>query len=77
MLQELHGLLLARYMLPDLMYKAASRVEVDPDPISFVRARSLLPAYMLMLATHAVVYDRLVGAIAARLLPPREERTNP
>jgi hypothetical protein len=80
-LQELYGLLLAHYILRATMYEAATRVAIDPDRISFVRARTLLLTYVPMLAVVPVavqcaVYDRLVAAIAMRLVPPREDRSN-
>lgn len=81
-LQELYGLLLAHYILRALMYEAATRRAIDPDRISFVRARALLLTYVPMLAvvpaaTRCALYDRLVAAIAMRLVPPREDRSNP
>jgi hypothetical protein len=81
-LQELYGLLLAHYILRALMYEAACRSGLDPDRISFVRARTLLLTYVPMLAVvplshQCALYDRLVAAIALRVLPPREDRTNP
>jgi len=80
-LQELYGLLLAHYILRALMYEAACRRDLDLDRISFVRARTLLLTYVPILAvvpvaSQCALYDRLVAAIAMRLVPPREDRTN-
>ena len=81
-LQELYGLLIAHYALRTVIHDAALQAQVDPDRISFVRAVSLIKDaiydfQLVMSQHHPLLYRRLLDDLAAELLPPRAQRTNP
>ena len=80
--QEFYGLVLAHYVVRGLMHASAVEGQVDPDRLSFVRAVRVLERY-LPDCQRAAPEDlpRLAARIRAemreRLLPPRQQRTNP
>lgn len=81
-IQELYALLIAHYAIRFLMHEAALAAEVDPDRLSFTNAlrviQDAIPEFE-MVAVHQIpdLYARLLRDIAAELLPPRRNRSNP
>jgi len=80
-LQELYGVLLAHYAVRVLMHEAALMADVDPDRLSFVHAleivRDAVPEFQMVAPSQRrALYERMLGDIAAKLLPPRRPRSN-
>jgi len=82
--QELYALLLAQYLVRSLMAEAAAAAPtpLDPRQLSFVGAvrllREALPDFQRYApAAHPTITARLLAEIAATVLPPRANRSNP
>ncbi len=81
-LQEMYGLLIAHYVVRQLMHQAALQADLDPDRLSFTKALRLLcdaiPDFQLVVpAHHSALYQRLLHDIARHPLPDRAHRINP
>ena len=81
-IQELYGLLLAHYAVRALMAEAATQAGLAPTRLSFVHAVELIRVaiddfHLVAPASHALLSQRLLRAIAACRLPERAPRTNP
>jgi len=80
--QELYGVLLARYALRMLMHEAAMAAGTDPDRLSFVPAleviRDAIPEFQMVEPTQRPqLLARMLRDIAAKRLPERRPRVNP
>jgi hypothetical protein len=81
-IQELYGLLLAHYAVRAIMAEAATQAGLAPTRLSFVHSVALICVaiddfQLVAPADHALLYQRLLRAIAACRLPERAQRTNP
>jgi len=79
--QEIHGLLLAHYVVRVLMCEAARQSNLPPRRLSFTGAlkvlRCRLPECPKSPRGQRVWYQRVVAEIAEEVLPERRERINP
>ncbi len=80
-LQEIHGLLLAHYIVRVLMHEAAAQKGIDPQRISFTGAlkilRCRLPECPRSPGGQRRWRQALVDEIAEEILPDRRNRINP
>src|SRR5919202_5496213 len=81
-IQELYGLLLAKYLIRWLMHQAAVQADLDPDRLSFVRSlriiQEAIPEFQMVAPEQrAQLYQRLVRDLARKRLPERHVRSNP
>jgi Insertion element 4 transposase N-terminal/Transposase DDE domain len=79
--QEIHGMLLAHFVVRTLMFEAAATKNVPPRRVSFVGALKILRCRLPECPRHAPGqrrwYDDLVQEIAEEILPQRRDRLNP
>ncbi len=79
--QEIHGLLLAHYVVRVLMFEAAEPEAIDPRRLSFTAAlkilRCRLPQCPKSREGLAKWYRNLLEEIATERLPERRDRVNP
>lgn len=79
--QEIHGMLLAHFVVRTLMFEASVTKDVAPRRVSFTGALKILRCRLAECPRHAAGqqdwYDNLVQEIAEEMLPPRRDRTNP
>jgi hypothetical protein len=79
--QELHGLVLAHYLIRAIMLQSAAPVGLDPDRLSFTHAVQIIRAYiptLQMLAPEdwAPIQERMHQEIREERLPERRLRIN-
>ena len=79
--QEVYGLLLAHYVVRQMMFEAATRNGMPPRRISFTGALSILCCRMPEAPRDERGlkhwYERLLNEIAEEILPERRDRVNP
>jgi hypothetical protein len=79
--QEIHGLLLAHYVVRKLMFDAAATVELPPLRLSFTNTlkilRTRLPSCPKGRRQRQAWYADLVAEVAEQVLEPRRDRVNP
>ncbi len=80
-LQEIHGLLIAHYIVRVLMHQAAARQGIDPQRISFTGTlkilRCRLPECPKSVAGQRRWRQALIEEIGEEILEPRRDRINP
>ncbi|MCA1838262.1 MAG: transposase [Actinobacteria bacterium] len=81
-IQEIYGLLIAHYVVRAVMVEAARTLELAPSRLSFTGAlrliREMIPEVQRTAAAdHPRLYRQLLADIAATLLRPRTNRSNP
>ncbi len=79
--QEIHGLLLAHYVVRTLMHGAAQQVPISPLRLSFVGTLKILqcrlPACPASPKARRQWYSHLLEEITEEVIPPRRNRINP
>lgn len=80
--QEFYGIVLAYNAVRSLMHEAAVSVNIDPRQLSFIHAVRVIRETVPLLRAAAAVdlprlYAGMIAHIAARRLPPRDNRVNP
>jgi hypothetical protein len=79
--QEIHSLMLAHYLVRVLMHEAAASLNVDPQKISFTATLKILRCRLPECPSNeeglSRWHDLLVQEIAEEILPPRRNRSNP
>jgi len=81
-IQELYALSLAHFVTRALMFEAASRVELDPDQLSFTGCFQILQCrlpecHASSVASLTAWYETLLWEMSRERLPPRRNRINP
>ncbi|MCI0710721.1 MAG: hypothetical protein L0154_11220 [Chloroflexi bacterium] len=81
-IQEFYAMLIAHYIVRYFMFHAASRVDLDPDRLSFTFALDVgwdaLPLFQLLPpADHPHLHQWLLAWLRQVQLPPRRLRGNP
>ena len=79
--QELHGMLLAHFVVRTLMFEAASSKGLAPRRVSFTGALQIVRCRLAEcprgVAGQRRWYEAVVQEIAEEILPPRRDRINP
>jgi hypothetical protein len=80
-IQEVYGLLLAHFVVRQLMFDAATKHDVPPRQLSFTGSikilRTRLPDCPSSPAGRKRWYENLLDEIAEEVLEPRRDRVNP
>jgi hypothetical protein len=81
-IQELHALSLAHYVVRKVMFDAASQARIDPDRLSFLGAIRILRTRLSECASSRpddvqVWYENLLAEILTEKTEPRRNRINP
>lgn len=79
--QEVAGLLMAHWLIRQLMFEASAKAQVSPLRISFVGTLKILRCRLgeagATPASHRAWWKRLIDEVTGEVIEPRRSRTNP